>query len=137
MEPAEPQQERQAFAVRRDEHDRCADAPRGSVAPDPLDTRAIFEKLIENEVRSGRLSPWRRRRIIKYAAQLRLSAIEAGKMIDECRRRMEADRATDPRPAFKIIRQEDDNADAATVWKIWLIVVAAIIFDLLMIKWLT
>jgi hypothetical protein len=45
----------------------------------------IFRELIRSEIRNGRLSTWRRRRIVQYAAQLNLSAVEAGRMIEECR----------------------------------------------------
>ncbi len=45
----------------------------------------IFRELIRAEIRHGRLSTWRRRRIVQYAAQLKLSAVEAGRMIEECR----------------------------------------------------
>jgi len=49
----------------------------------PIDD--LFRELIRAEIRHGRLSPWRRRRIVQYAAQLKLSAVEAGRMIEECR----------------------------------------------------
>lgn len=45
----------------------------------------IFRELIRAEIRNGRLSAWRRRRIVQYAAQLKLSAVEAGRLIEECR----------------------------------------------------
>ena len=50
-----------------------------------IDTKEIFRQLIAQEVRSGRLTPGRRRRIIRYAAQLHLSAVETGRLIAECR----------------------------------------------------
>jgi hypothetical protein len=50
-----------------------------------IDTKEIFREMIAQEVRCGRLSPSRRRRIVRYAAQLRLSAVETGRLIAECR----------------------------------------------------
>jgi len=50
-----------------------------------LDIRGIFRALIADEVRQGRLSPFRRRRIIQYAAHLGLSVEEVGSLIAECR----------------------------------------------------
>lgn len=51
-----------------------------------LDTASIFREMIAREVRDGTLTPSRRRRIVRYAAGLRLSAREAGRLIEECRR---------------------------------------------------
>lgn len=50
-----------------------------------INTKEIFRELIAQEVRSGRLTPSRRRRMVRYAAQLRLSAVETGRLIAECR----------------------------------------------------
>lgn len=52
-----------------------------------ISTRDVFERLIDEELRSGRLTPWRRRRIVRYAARLGLSAVEAGRYVDQCRDR--------------------------------------------------
>ncbi len=51
----------------------------------------IFRELIRAEIRHGRLSAWRRRRIVQYAAQLKLSAVEAGRLIEECRDELQTD----------------------------------------------
>ena len=56
--------------------------------------REIFREMIAEEVRRGRLDRARRQRIIRYAAQLGLSAVEAGAMIQECR--AEALQSDDP-----------------------------------------
>ena len=50
-----------------------------------IDTKEIFRELIAQEVRSGRLTPSRRRRMVRYAAQFHLSAVETGRLIAECR----------------------------------------------------
>lgn len=48
------------------------------------DTKAIFRELIANEIRSGRLTAARRARIVRYASQLGLSAVETGRLIHDC-----------------------------------------------------
>jgi len=108
-----------------------------------LDTRLIFRRMIEDEVRAGRLTRSRRRRIVRYAAQLDLSAVETGRLIDECRAKVAAERradvGTDDRSAADAFTYHDSTEGPpgpAMVWKIWLIVVAAIVLDLLMLRWL-
>jgi hypothetical protein len=43
----------------------------------------IFREMVRWELRNGRLSSWRRRKLVRYAASLRLSAVEAGELIQE------------------------------------------------------
>ncbi len=50
-----------------------------------IDTHDVFRELIASEIRDGRLSASRRRRIIRYAAHLGLSAVETGQLIAHCR----------------------------------------------------
>ena len=52
--------------------------------PSLPDTRTIFRELIAAELRAGRLTPSRRARIVRYASQIGLSAVEAGRLITEC-----------------------------------------------------
>ncbi len=59
--------------------------------------QAIFRELIVQEIRNGRLSTARRRRIVQYSAQLGLSAVQTGRMIDECRKEVLADDDPDAR----------------------------------------
>lgn len=49
----------------------------------PVDMDAVFRSLIELECRCGALSRSRRRRIIQYGAQLGLSPVELGALIDQ------------------------------------------------------
>ncbi len=51
----------------------------------PIETREIFRQMIAEELRSGRLTTARRRRVVRYAAQMGLSATEAGRLVDDCR----------------------------------------------------
>lgn len=50
----------------------------------PIDTKDVFRALIENELLAGRLSERRRARIVRYASQMGLTAVEAGRLIAEC-----------------------------------------------------
>ena len=50
-----------------------------------IENREIFAELIAEEIRSGRLTTERRRRIVRYAAGMGLSAVEAGRLMDACR----------------------------------------------------
>lgn len=50
-----------------------------------IDTHEVFRQLILGEIRNGRLSRWRRRRIVQYAAAMGLSATEAGDLLVACR----------------------------------------------------
>jgi len=60
---------------------RCGDV---SYCPAMPDSSTIFRELIVTELRSGRLTPSRRARIVRYASQIGLSAVEAGRLIAEC-----------------------------------------------------
>ena len=62
---------------------RPRDVPRDH--PTRIDHDEIFRKLIADELRGGRLDSSRRRRIVRYAAQMGLSAVEAGRLMAACR----------------------------------------------------
>ena len=69
------------------------------------DVDAVFRQLIEDEIRSGRLTKSRRRRIVRYAAQLRLSAVEAGQLIEACRQRVLEDSQPQQQPhALRLVQ---------------------------------
>jgi hypothetical protein len=82
-----------------DDHARPGEAHRKTtifpfVPARRISHREIFRAMIAHEVRAGRLDQARRQRIVRYAAQLGLSAIEAGEMIEACR--LEALESDDP-----------------------------------------
>ncbi len=56
-----------------------------SYCPAMPDAGTIFRELIAVELRAGRLTPSRRARIVRYASQIGLSAVQAGRFITECR----------------------------------------------------
>ncbi len=70
---------------------RPGEAPRlvwenvGQLPLRSISNREIFREMIAHEVRAGRLDRARRQRIVRYAAQLGLSAVETGAMIQDCR----------------------------------------------------
>ena len=50
-----------------------------------LSNEAIFRALIAGELRNGRLTAVRRRRIVRYGASMGLTAGELGKLLTQCR----------------------------------------------------
>ena len=50
-----------------------------------LSNEAIFRALIAGELRNGRLTAARRRRIVRYGASMGLTAGELGKLLTQCR----------------------------------------------------
>lgn len=62
---------------------RPRDVPRDH--PTRIENHEIFRELIADELRSGRLNSNQRRRIVRYAAQMGLSAVEAGRLMAACR----------------------------------------------------
>jgi len=100
-----------------------------------LTTRRIFEQMIEDEVRSGRLTPWRRRRIVRYAASLHLSAVEAGEIIESCRRRVHEQLGG--HASSGVFKLPDPPTPAVTrALLTWFVLVLAIILNLLVLSWL-
>jgi len=119
-----------------DEHAAPNEAPDARPKFTPMiHPRDIFRELIAQEVRGGRLSPARRRRIVRYAAQLGLTAVEVGRMVTACRE--EALTSEDPqeqRHALRLVEPPPERL--ATPLKIALIVVAALVVDLIAIRWI-
>lgn len=98
-----------------------------------IDTRDVFRQLIVDEIRNGRLTRARRRRIVRYAAQLGLSAVQAGRLITACRE--EVLQARDPTERYHALRLvEPTPTRVPTHIKIALLVAAAIILDLLLLN---
>ena len=95
-----------------------------------IDTKEIFRELIAQEVRSGRLTPSRRRRIVRYAAQLRLSAVETGRLIAECRD--EALESEDPEEIYHALRlvEPPPQTMPLTVKVAVALTVAIVLYDL-------
>ncbi|MFQ5490443.1 MAG: hypothetical protein ACE5GE_06950 [Phycisphaerae bacterium] len=74
-------------------------------APMPPDqARHVFREMVVWELSNGRLSAWRRRRLVQYAAALHLSAVDAGRLIQEAH---DAFNVQHSRPATS-----DDDADS-------------------------
>lgn len=101
----------------------------------PLDTNEIFRTLIADEVRTGQLSPSRRRRIIQYASHLGLTAVQVGEMIESCRREAPAgDDLRERAHPFRFIPAAQSRIP--TPIKIAMVVGAALLVDLIVLKWL-
>ena len=100
-----------------------------------LCTQDIFEQLIEEEVSAGRLTKSRRKRIVRYAAQLRLSAVDAGMMIEQARRRAAMAQPHDDHPHGLRFCLPSARSEGP-VWKIWGAVILAIGVDAAFLCWI-
>ena len=102
-----------------------------------LETRDIYEQMIDHELRVGRLSPSRRKRIIRYAAGLGLSAVEAGKLVDACQAKIASEQGQpDPSPTLKMAESSptpNQPARIDAIWKIGAVVLLAVVVDLMML----
>jgi hypothetical protein len=110
---------------------RVREADRPVFLP-PIDTEEIFRKLIADELRTGRLTRAHRRRIVQYAAQMGLSATQAGRLVEACRE--QALHSTDPterRYALRLV--EPPPKHTSTRFKIALVVTAAVVLNALLI----
>ncbi len=107
--------------------------PRAAAAR--IDSESIFRQLIVDEIRAGRLTRSRRKRIVRYAAQLRLSAVQAGRLIERCRREVsQSEDHTERAHALRLA--EPPKPLIPTVVKMWLVIVLAIVLDVLLVRWL-
>ncbi len=126
------------FDQQPEESTRLAD-PNGPVDTLPpfvptIDVEDVFRRLIEDELRQGRLTRARRKKIIQYAVQLRMSAVQTGRLIEKCRTR--ALESNDPEVrhyAFRLTEPAPSRVSPAL--KISLVIALAILFDLLLLKW--
>ena len=95
-----------------------------------IDTKEIFRELIAQEVRNGRLTPSRRRRIVRYAAQLHLSAAETGRLIAECREEaLESEDAEEIYHALRLV-EPPPKSMPLTVKAAIALTVAIVLYDL-------
>lgn len=100
-----------------------------------IDTQDVFHQLIADELRCGRLTPARRRRIVRYATQLGLSAVQAGQLVEACRE--EALESHNPIERYHALRLvEPAPARIPTPLKIALVIISAIVLELLLLHWL-
>ena len=66
-----------------------ASGARSSRRMSRYELHSTFREMVCWELSNGRLSAWRRRKLVRYAASLRLSAVEAGELIQEAIRAQE------------------------------------------------
>ncbi|MCH8149866.1 MAG: hypothetical protein IH987_18110 [Planctomycetes bacterium] len=99
-----------------------------------IEMREIFHQMIADELRNGRLTRERRKRVIRYAAQLGLSAVEAGRLITTCREQvLESADPVERGYALKLVEPAPERIPVA--FKLAAVVVLAIVADLLWIGW--
>ncbi len=103
--------------------------------PPRLDTQTIFREMIARELRCGRLNRAQRARIVRCAAQMGLSATQAGRLIAECRE--EALRCADPQSRRFALRLVEPAEPVIPTWlKIAAVIVAALTVDVLIVRWI-
>lgn len=98
-----------------------------------IDTHVVLERLIADELRAGRLTPGRRRRIVRYAAGMGLSAVQAGRLVS--RIRDEALASDDPElrsHALRLAAPAEKRIPGHQ--KMVLIVAAAILIDIILLR---
>lgn len=78
----------------------------------------IYREMVRWELSNGRLSAWRRRKLVQYAASMRLSAVEAGELIQEAIRASLQEAADDERDQLSLGRTQVDQVDEAS-WPRW------------------
>ncbi len=115
--------------------ERCAVDGRRAAGVPRIDEQDIFRQLIVDEIRNGRLTRSRRKRIVRYAARLRLNAVQAGRLIEQCRQ--EVSRSDDPAHRAHALRLvEPVRPLIPTTVKIWSVIAVAIVLDILLVGWL-
>lgn len=101
----------------------------------PIALDDVFRRMIAIELQNGRLTRARRRRIVRYAARMGLTAVEAGRLIAECRE--EALHSDDPgerQHALRLVEPEPPRIPVALT--LGVVVALAILLDLLVVRWL-
>jgi len=88
----------------------------------------IFRETVRWELRNGRLSAWRRRRLVQFAAGLDISAVDAGRLIQEAVRAHE-DSLPAPEPRWNL---SSDKSSWSRFWPRWgkLVTAAAVVLVL-------
>lgn len=94
---------------------RLADGSQRDRPLSRFELHAIFRETVRWELSRGRLSSWRRRRLVKYAAALRISAVDAGRLIQEAgQAQQEEQLAGEPAaPHLRLVDAPDNR------WPVW------------------
>ncbi len=110
-----------------DNDDRPAFVPR-------IEKRDVYYEMIASELRNGRLTRARRKRIIQYAAHLGLNAVEAGRLITQCGElALQSDDPVERDHALKLVEPEPERVPIA--FKIAIVVALALVVDLVVLGW--
>ena len=101
---------------------RLADGSQRDRPLSRFELHAIFRETVRWELSRGRLSSWRRRRLVKYAAALRISAVEAGRLIQEARQAQREEQLADESaaPHLHLVDAQDNH------WPVWAKLAAAL-----------
>lgn len=99
-----------------------------------IDTTQVFRQLIVDEIRNGRLTPVRRRRVVRYAAGLGLSAVQAGRLLAKCREEvLNSGNPSERRHALRLA--DPATPPFLTPARIVLIAACLLLVTLVLLKW--
>jgi hypothetical protein len=99
---------------------RLADGSTRARPMSRFELHAIFREVVLWELANGNLSARRRRRLVQYAAALRISAAEAGQLIQEARQALDAELAaqagqTDT-PRLRLVTSDQQEQSGWPTW---------------------
>ncbi|MCP4251404.1 MAG: hypothetical protein GY778_30580 [bacterium] len=75
----------------------------------------IFRAMAAWELTNGRLSTWRRRQLVRYAASLQIPANEAGRLLQEAIRAQAGQTPEDESPALRLHPESSTHRG----WPVW------------------
>lgn len=114
----------------------CDEAPARPPHAVEVNVAEVIERVIEMEIRSGKLTPARRRRLVRYAASLGLSAREAGELVQRCAERAaESDNPLERRAALRLVRPPADRRPWAAIAAVVILAFAVLKIVTVGVRW--
>ena len=108
-------------------------SPQTGFAP-TISLRDVLREMILDEVRSGELTKSRRRRIVRYSASMGLNAVQAGRLIEECRAEaFEGQVPEAPCRQLRLVPAPEPGANESM--RLWVAVALAILADIVILWW--
>ena len=92
----------------------------------------LFREMVRFELHNGELSTWRRRRLVRYAAALEISAVDAGELIQEAVRAHESVQGLEPRSLADLHLLDEQDSEPSQGWR-WYVPVAVMLAGAMLI----
>lgn len=104
----------------------------------PHDLQTVFREAAKWELSNGSLSQRRRKRLVQYAAALQISAVDAGRLIQEAAAELERDLALQAAvpPDLRLARDDSFNGLRCPTWLKLSLAVAAVGLAKLVFFWI-